>query len=79
MVRSTGLFACDNYYPWRTVNWVLRDVRFEAGDPAVIQFDFFMGRLANSSPPQGRIYSIRAPVPKTLEDEAKQLVSRFQQ
>jgi len=74
MVRSTGLFACDNYYPWRSVNWALRGVVFEPGEPAAIQFDFCMGRLANSSPPQGSIYTIRAPVPKTLEDDAKQLL-----
>jgi uncharacterized membrane protein YgdD (TMEM256/DUF423 family) len=78
-VRSTGLFACDTYYPWRTLNCALRDVLFQPGDPAVIHFNFCLGSLANSSPPGGRIYTIRAPVPKTLEDDAKQLVNRFQE
>jgi hypothetical protein len=78
-VRSTGLFACDTYTPWRTINCALRDVFFQPGDPAVIHFNFYLGSLANSSPPSGRIYTIRAPVPKALEDDAQKLVSRFKQ
>ena len=78
-VRSSGLFACETYYPWRSANWALRSVRLEPGDPAVIEFAFWTGRLANYSPPQGGIYSIRAPVPKALEDDAKKLISRFKQ
>lgn len=48
LISADGLLTSPTFYPWRSFNWGLRAVTFEAGNPAVVQFDFLAGTIPGS-------------------------------
>jgi hypothetical protein len=71
-ISPDGALIHDRYYPWTYMMSSLRSVRLEEGDPSVVEFTWTSPGYRTS-----QTHSVRVPVPRGHEDEARRLIAKF--
>lgn len=71
-ISADGALVHDRYYPWTYMMQSLRSVRLEEGDPSVVEFTWTSPGYRSS-----QTHSVRVPVPRGREEEARELIAKF--
>jgi hypothetical protein len=71
-ISADGALLRDRYYSWSYMLASLQSVRLEEGDPSLIEFTWRQPGYRGS-----QTHSVRVPVPRGREDEARKLISKF--
>jgi hypothetical protein len=72
-VSRDGVLMCDRFTSWHMMGGRLTHVKFEEGEPAVVEFGWLQPGAGNRGSALPK--SLRAPVPRGREDEARRLVA----
>jgi hypothetical protein len=71
-ISADGALIHDRYYPWSYMMQRLQSVRLEEGEPSVVEFTWTSPGYRTS-----QTHSVRVPVPRGHEDEARKLIAKF--
>jgi hypothetical protein len=71
-ISADGALIHDRYYPWNYMMQRLQSVRLEEGDPSVMEFTWTSPGYRTS-----QTHSVRVPVPRGREGEAREMIAKF--